>query len=265
MRETFILLKWLRIDLSGGNRLDLRSGIQPELAIGDHRLTRRHTLFDNCLATDGCADGHYAGLDGLVLLHYVNELALRPRLYSLGRHGRGIAQGVQPQRHVDELARPQKSSFVWNGRFQLYGSRRCVDGVVDHAQGSLRHFAGGVPRGHLHRKLAGILALSNCGKLIFRDTEGHEDGPQAVDHYQRSIAIGFHVVSGVHEQVASAARDGRADRTLSEVELAPLHGSEVALARGPRPLDTPTIGDHGFEQRGGVGSALVRAAARHYR
>ncbi len=76
MREMFMGLQLLGIDLAGRNGLDARAGKEAQLAVGDHRLSGRDALLEDDLAAHGAARRHQPRLHRLVLLDHVDELAL---------------------------------------------------------------------------------------------------------------------------------------------------------------------------------------------
>src|SRR5216683_3190724 len=92
---------------------------QPQLAFGDHRLARVKTLFDHHVLIHAGSGNYRPGFDGVVILDYVDEAAVLPRLHSLIRNYAGIGLGGEPQDYADELAGPKLLLRVLKGALQL--------------------------------------------------------------------------------------------------------------------------------------------------
>src|SRR5881296_1591064 len=71
----------------------------------------------------------------------------------------------------------------------------------------------------------------NGSQVLLGRAEVDEDRREPVNDHQGYI-IGLDQVAGVYEQVAGAARDGRLDSAIAEVEFGGFRGSLVGLECG---------------------------------
>src|SRR6267142_896292 len=102
MRERF-MSKRLRVYLTGRNRFDVRAGEEPQLAIGDDRLSGIHATLDNDSASERCPHRDDSRFHALVGLDHINELPLLRGLHRLTWNDYGILSCVESQGHVHEL------------------------------------------------------------------------------------------------------------------------------------------------------------------
>src|SRR3990170_4121128 len=90
----------------------LCTGDDAQLPLGDDLLARLETRRDDGIVAVGPVDAHFAHLGRHVASHHEHELAGRPGLYRLGRHDQRSLLLVEPDAHVDELARPESVVLV---------------------------------------------------------------------------------------------------------------------------------------------------------
>ena len=116
------------------------------------------------------------------------------------------------------------------------GSGSGIHRVIDHRKVTLGGTVGVVARIHAHRHLMPAAETPDGGKMLLRHIEIHEGRRQLMDHHQRNV-ISLHQVSGVYQQVAGAAGDGRVDLAVTQVEFRGVHRGLVAFQRGPGAVD----------------------------
>ncbi len=141
---------------------------EPELALGDHRLAGLQAPVNHQFLIHARAGDHRAHLDGSILLHHVNELAVLPGLHGLIGNHSGVRPRGQSQSHAHEFARPKAIGGILKSALELDGAGGGVDGIVDEGQHA-RFLAGGVGLGRgLHRKLALPHVTLDVAQLRFR-------------------------------------------------------------------------------------------------
>ena len=137
----------------------------------------------------------------------------------------------QDQSRVDVLARPQAPVAVGELTLEIYRARLRVDTVIDEGQ-----LTGLDPlllgQRDLHRELALRHELAHRGQLLLGNREIHINRMHLVDDDHRSVGVGLDQVAGMHQQVAGAAVDWRANLTVLEIQLRGLHRGGVGLHRG---------------------------------
>ena len=106
------------------------AGLEPQLAFGHDRLAGLDAALDHHVLIEFLRDLDRALLDGRILLHDEDELAVLAGLHRLRRHDRRAGQGLDPQRHAHEFAGPERAIVVVELRFQLDGVGGRVHGVV---------------------------------------------------------------------------------------------------------------------------------------
>ena len=250
-----------RCELVRGDRLNVSARVQQKLPVRDHGLARLKSFLDNHVASGARSHRDHAGLGGLVRLHHVDELSCLSRLDRLGRYHRRVRPGVERERYVDELPRPELPLFIRKRCLQADRSRVRIDRVVDYAQDAAHGFSGAVLERSGDQELTRGAGLPDRCEMLLRNSEGDENGSDLVDDDQR-FSVGLDEVAGLHQQVSSASRYGRMDFAVTQIELCPLDGGAVAFLRCADASDGRLIGADAFAQGVGVGANLVELLAR---
>src|SRR5581483_9764827 len=235
-------LQPFRIYIAGRNGLYMRSWKQAELPVGHHGLPGGNSFIDHYSLADADSHRHFSEFHGLIRLGYVNELALLARLNGLRGDDDGIVSCIQRERHVHELPWPEQALGILEGRLEADRTRRGINRVVDDRENSRNVLLRVVLRSGFDRELPHTAAPANRAQMFFRDAERYEYRGNLVDHHKRLVAVGLDQVALVHQQIARTARNRRPDLTVTEVELRPVHGGQVALKRGPGSVDGRLVG-----------------------
>jgi hypothetical protein len=115
-------------------------GHQPDLAVGDHRLTGLEPAGDHRVGRGRARDDDVAQLHRLIRFHDEHEGPLLAGLHRLGGHHGGVLLRRQLHGHVHVLARPQAAIGV--GERALHLDRAGL-GITELSMNEMRPTAGG--------------------------------------------------------------------------------------------------------------------------
>jgi len=124
------------------------------------------------------------------------------------------------QPRIDELARPQRSLVVREGRLDLDRARGLVDHVVDHAEHAVAEFGLIVAAEGENRQRAGGGRARDSRQVIGRQGEDHRDRLDLRHDDDPGDVRCVDDVTGIDEPYSGTPVERGADRGVVEVTLA---------------------------------------------